>query len=171
MSRAGRRRLPWVAVLAVAVAVACAAGLWWFWPASPEPWADPDDDRLVALGKVVYEERCAVCHGTRLEGEPDWQTRKPDGLLPAPPHDATGHSWHHPDAQLFAITKYGIGRFAPPGYRSAMPAFEEVLTDAEIWAALAYIKSHWPARERAFQAQMNPPDAGQGNRKKPATVK
>ena len=28
-------------------------------------------------------------------------------MLPAPPHNETGHTWHHPDEMLFAITKYG----------------------------------------------------------------
>jgi hypothetical protein len=58
---------------------------------------DPNDSKLVERGKIVYEEQCANCHGEHLEGEPNWQRRKPNGELPAPPHDASGHTWHHSD--------------------------------------------------------------------------
>jgi mono/diheme cytochrome c family protein len=65
--------------------------------------------------------------------------------MPAPPHDESGHTWHHTDTVLFGITKEGLvpGKYAPPDYVSDMPAFAGKLTDAEIWAALAFIKSHW----------------------------
>lgn len=60
----------------------------------------PDDLKVVDLGKKVYDANCASCHGVKLEGEENWRERGPDGLLPAPPHDETGHTWHHPDALL-----------------------------------------------------------------------
>ena len=66
-----------------------------------------DDPVALTLGKPLYDDNCASCHGGDLEGEPDWRIPDEDGFLPAPPHDATGHTWHHPDAQLFAITKHG----------------------------------------------------------------
>ncbi|HLI13520.1 MAG TPA: cytochrome c [Alphaproteobacteria bacterium] len=116
--------------------------------------ADPEDARAVALGKRVYAEQCARCHGAHLEGQPEWWKRKPDGRLPAPPHDVHGHTWRHPDSQLFAMVKNGMGAFAPPGYQSDMPAFGGVLTDDEIWAVLAFIKSTWPPNFRAFQAEV-----------------
>lgn len=102
----------------------------------------------IALGQALYGARCASCHGPNLQGEPDWKTRKADGMLPAPPHDATGHTWHHPDQQLFAITKYGTAALVGPEYKTAMRGFGDVLTDAEIRAVLAYIKSRWPEEIR-----------------------
>ncbi|SFP84406.1 hypothetical protein SAMN04488047_11438 [Tranquillimonas alkanivorans] len=39
-----------------------------------------------------------------------------------------------------------------------MPAFEGVLSDAEIEAVLAYIKSTWPERQRTFQAEVTAND-------------
>ena len=101
-------------------------------------------------------ELCASCHGTKLEGQPDWRRRLPNGRMPAPPHDETGHTWHHADALLFAITKQGlVPPHAPAGYESDMPAFGKTLSDEEIWAALAYIKSLWTSREvREARAQM-----------------
>jgi mono/diheme cytochrome c family protein len=71
--------------------------------------------------------------------------------LPAPPHDASGHTWHHPDDVLFGITKRGLAPYAPPGYVSDMPAFGGTLSDDEIRAVLAYIKSQWPPQIRARQ--------------------
>jgi mono/diheme cytochrome c family protein len=119
--------------------------------------ADPGDAGRVALGERVYAQHCASCHGARLEGQPHWRSRLPNGRLPAPPHDATGHTWHHADALLFAITKQGLAPpYAPAGYESDMPAFGRTLSDDEIWAVLAFIKSRWTAPEvREARAQMS----------------
>jgi len=105
----------------------------------------------IAEGRRLYDLQCAICHGADLEGQPNWQTRTADGRLPAPPHDATGHTWHHPDQDLLVIVRDGLAAIAP-GYESAMPAFGGVLTDGQITAILAFIKSTWPAREREYQA-------------------
>jgi len=118
-------------------------------------WADPEDQRLVALGQTVYAAHCADCHGANLEGQPNWRQRKTDGTLPAPPHDESGHTWHHPDDLLFTITKKGGQHLAPEDFKSGMPGFEELLSDEEIFASLAFIKSRWPAQIRARQAQLN----------------
>jgi len=102
----------------------------------------------VALGEKVYLQHCSSCHGARLEGQPNWRQHLPNGRLPAPPHDESGHTWHHPDFVLFAITKNGVvPPYAPPGYESDMPAFAAKLSDEEIWAVLAYLKSHWTSAE------------------------
>jgi mono/diheme cytochrome c family protein len=104
------------------------------------------------LGQVVYERHCAACHGQNLEGQPNWQTRKADGRLPAPPYDDSGHTWHHSDEQLFEITKFGVSAVVP-GYESDMPAFGKKLTDREISAAINFIKSHWSERHRDYQSE------------------
>jgi len=117
--------------------------------------ADPDDRAQVALGRQVYAANCASCHGAELEGQPDWKTPLPAGGLPAPPHDDTGHTWHHPDAQLFAITKYGTAALVGGDYRSTMTGFGDVLGDDEIRAVLAYIKSRWPEEIRTRQAEID----------------
>ena len=101
-------------------------------------------------GRHLYVDRCASCHGVNLEGQPDWMERLPNGRLPAPPHDATGHTWHHSDGQLFRIVKDGLAAILP-GYETDMPAFKDILTDAEITAVLDYIKSTWPERQREIQ--------------------
>jgi mono/diheme cytochrome c family protein len=114
----------------------------------------PRDDRArIAAGRAVYDRHCASCHGAKLEGEPNWREKKPTGRMPAPPHDASGHTWHHSDAVLFGITKFGLvpGKYAPPGYESDMPGFGGALADDEILAVIAYIKSTWPDEIRRAQ--------------------
>ena len=113
----------------------------------------------IELGQEVYAANCASCHGADLEGQPDWRRRNENGRMPAPPHDASGHTWHHADRPLFTITKLGVGAVVP-GYESDMPAFEGILSDDEIAAVLAFIKSTWPERERGFQAEVTANDEG-----------
>ena len=115
-----------------------------------------DDARVVAQGKTIYEARCAACHGAKLEGQPNWQMRNAAGRLPAPPHDARGHTWHHPDEVLFRITKHGVAKAANlKDYASSMPAYDGVLSDAEIVAVLSYIKARWPADIRRKHDELN----------------
>lgn len=117
--------------------------------------ADPKNSTLVAQGQQIYRAQCASCHGPNLEGQPNWQARLSDGSWPAPPHDATGHTWHHPDTLLFAIVKNGGQATMPSAGKNTMPGFAGVLSDDDIWAVLAYIKSRWPADILAAQAQVN----------------
>lgn len=113
----------------------------------------PVDAEMIDQGADLYAENCASCHGADLEGQPDWRRRLDNGRMPAPPHDETGHTWHHADQQLFDITKNGLASVVP-GYQSDMPVFDGILTDAEITAILGYIKSTWPERERDYQAEI-----------------
>jgi mono/diheme cytochrome c family protein len=116
----------------------------------------PDDPAVTATGQKIYATHCAACHGARLEGQPNWRIRDAAGRLPAPPHDATGHTWHHPDEVLFAITKNGVAKAANlQDHDSAMPAYEGVLTDAEINAVLSWIKSQWPRETRKLHDEVN----------------
>lgn len=113
----------------------------------PDPYA-------LMEGEGIYRMECATCHGANREGQADWRTRKPDGKLPAPPHDASGHTWHHPMEQLVAIVKHGMAPpNAPPGYVSDMPAFGGKLKEQQIRNVLAYIESQWPPEVRAMRAE------------------
>jgi mono/diheme cytochrome c family protein len=123
-----------------------AAGLGLAWPRLADRMAGGASAATVALGKTVFAERCASCHGAKLEGQRDWKSPLPSGRMPAPPHDASGHTWHHPDGVPFRITREGPAAVVGGGYQSDMPGFGNVLTDEEIRAVLAFIKSTWPER-------------------------
>ena len=87
----------------------------------------------LAQGEDLYQQYCAACHGANLEGQGDWRSPGPDGRLPAPPHDETGHTWHHGDQLLFAYTKYGgAALMAQRGmdFDSGMPGFEDTVFPA-----------------------------------------
>ena len=140
----------WPALLAVGVVLAG-----WMWIGSGERMGAPgpgvgllrpDDAELVALGRDVYARNCASCHGANLQGQPGWRTRR--GLAPA--HDASGHTWHHPDALLLQIVRDGTERMG-----GSMPAFEGALTEREMLAALSFIKSRWPERIRRTHDAIN----------------
>ena len=131
------------------------AGLVWWMIAAGEPTKpDPNSRSLVARGKVVYAQQCASCHGANLEGQPNWRERLPNGRLPAPPHDAAGHTWHHSDKELFGMVKAGIPEIVP-GYQTDMPKYEGVLSDSDIWAVLSFIESSWPPVIRERQQRLN----------------
>lgn len=108
----------------------------------------------ISAGKVIYHEHCASCHGDKLQGQPNFRQRLPNGKMPAPAHDKTGHTWHHPDWQLFEMTKTGRHPFRPSNYKTDMPAFKDKLSDAEIWMVLAFIKSTWPDNIQRRQAEI-----------------
>ena len=119
------------------------------------------DKRDLGNGQALYADNCAACHGADLEGQPDWRTPNADGVLPAPPHDGTGHTWHHDNSLLFQYTKLGgqaaLAERGVTGFKSGMPAFGETLEDDEIWDILAYIRSTWPKRIQTMQQMRNPP--------------
>lgn len=145
-------------ILAALALLAAATALLIYGPQlnSQSSYIDPADKSLVASGKPIYLTYCASCHGANLEGQADWRIRKSNGRLPAPPHDESGHTWHHADRVLIEITRNGLvpGVTAPEGYVSDMPAYNALLSDHEIRAVLAYIKSSWPKQARDRQKQI-----------------
>lgn len=148
------RRPPWLVAALMGMPVLVVGVSWALWIGFGPTGADSRDPAVLARGRQIYAGHCAQCHGATLEGQPNWRERRPDGRLPAPPHDAEGHTWHHPDRQLFDLIRHGMAPVAPPGYVSDMPAFAGTLTDREIGAVLAFIKSTWPEDIRAKQARL-----------------
>jgi mono/diheme cytochrome c family protein len=51
-------------------------------------------------GKALYEVNCQACHGGETGGQM---------MDIPPPHNANGHTWHHPDCQLKEIVLQGSG--------------------------------------------------------------
>lgn len=106
-------------------------------------------------GAGLYREHCSSCHGINLEGQDNWQRQNADGTLPAPPHDDSGHTWHHSDEMLLTYVRLGgqatLEQMGVTGFKSGMPGFDDILTDAEIEAVLGFIKSSWSKRMRDYQ--------------------
>ncbi|WP_368733489.1 cytochrome c [Amaricoccus solimangrovi] len=96
---------------------------WRSWSTREEPvllaW---DDANVVARGRTLYVARCAGCHGALGEGQSAASGGDPTAgatVTPAPPHDASGHTWQHPDFALVQLTK--SGRQARPAAPSTPP--------------------------------------------------
>jgi len=123
--------------------------------------AGPNIAEMVARGQKIYAANCASCHGDRLQGQPNWKQQTAEGVLPAPPHDATGHTWHHPDQQLFKITKLGVAALVPT-YKTNMAGFGDSLSDQDIWDVIAYLKSTWPPDIQERQRAITKSAAEQG---------
>ncbi|MGI9435145.1 MAG: c-type cytochrome [Geminicoccaceae bacterium] len=114
---------------------------------------DASDLDQVAFGARVYQNVCANCHGADLDGQLGWQEPMRDGTRLAPAHNTEGQTWRYSDETLFNVVKFGGDQFKTDGSPSRMPAFENRLTDDEIWAAIAYFKSSWPTD--VLEAQQN----------------
>lgn len=158
-------------VFAVAVVIV-ALGVWWLlgsrMPGQSARVGDALrrlDPEVVASGRAIYQANCASCHGTKGEGAPNWKVRNPDDTLPPPPHDSSGHTWHHSDGLLYRIVHDGGKIYESPGFKSAMPPWGDRLTHEEIVAVVTYLKSLWDAEKQAVQEQVSRgdpfPNAGQ----------
>ena len=143
-----------LAIVGSLLVIAGVAAGGWIWSVTI---SDADHDAQapdLARGEAIYTEACASCHGANLEGQPDWRSPGPDGRLPAPPHDETGHTWHHPDRLLLDLTMRGTAAVVGGGYESNMPGFSDAYAEDELRDVLDWMKTQWPERERAHQAQV-----------------
>ena len=66
----------------------------------------------------------------------------------APIHGPSGHTWHHADSQLVDIV---LGRLSY--LARTMPSYEATLSEKDVLAILAYLKTNWPPEQRAFQEE------------------
>jgi mono/diheme cytochrome c family protein len=110
----------------------------------------------VSRGREVFVQHCASCHGSDAQGAADWQQPDARGDLPAPPHDDTGHTWRHSDAQLSEIIRGGLRDQFNKTPELTMPPFQtDQLSDQEIGDVVAYFKSLWFSEHRQFQEEQN----------------
>lgn len=139
--RSGRRWILPAAGLVVLGAAAASAG-WYFQDKAVIP-GDASDLDQVAFGSRIYSRICANCHGLEMDGQLGWEKPLKDGTRLAPAHSAEGKTWQRSDETLFEVVKFGGETLKADGSVSRMPAFSEKLTDHEIWAVIAFIKSTW----------------------------
>lgn len=129
-----------------------------------ETAASPPELDLVTVGRAVYRQYCASCHGARGEGARGWQRPDQQGELPAPPHGPAGHTWKHSDAMLYRIIQQGWHDPFNKTERLTMPAFSGQLSRTETIAVVAYLKTLWTPKQRKFQTEESrghpfPPEA------------
>ena len=113
----------------------------------------------IEIGRTTYQANCAQCHGANAEGQPLWQQRNADGTLKPPPHDETGHTWHHSDGLLFRIIRDGGAIYETEGFKSGMPGFGDRLNSEEIKAVITYFKSLWSPEIRSSQIGVSQRDS------------
>ena len=101
-----------------------------------------DSTLMIARGKIIYENNCVSCHQVNLVGAENWKGLDEDGHRKAPPLNGTGHTWHHDDASLHNIIKYGLAKIVKD-YDGKMIGFGDKINDKQIDSVLSYIKSHW----------------------------
>ena len=101
-----------------------------------------DSTLMIARGKIIYESYCVSCHQVNLIGAENWKDVDEDGHRKAPPLNGTGHTWHHDDATLHNIIKYGLAKIVK-NYEGKMIGFGDKINDKQIDSVLSYIKSHW----------------------------
>jgi S-disulfanyl-L-cysteine oxidoreductase SoxD len=104
--------------------------------------ATTDDPDQVRRGEELYGAHCIACHGGATGGS---ITDIP------PPHNAEGHTWHHPDCVLVDIILDGMPRRRG---EPAMPAFGNRLSEEDAHAILAYIKTWWEPHQIEFQEEV-----------------
>ncbi len=141
--------------LVISLAVVASAGAAWWILCDDGTLLKPDDPAITARGAEIYTEVCASCHGDALQGHTNSGEKVPSGRKPAPPHDEAGHTWHHTDADLFAITKHGTAALVGNDYQSDMPGYSKILSDDDIVAVLSFIKENWPLEVRQRHDEIN----------------
>ena len=118
---------------------------------TPYPPVPTSDAAQIKLGRQVYQATCAVCHGANAEGAPNWVTPDATGNFPPPPHDDTGHTWHHSDRVLYEMIQNGMSDPLRPNSPVRMPTFGNRLSNVEIRAVIAYFKGLWSPEHREYQ--------------------
>ena len=101
-----------------------------------------DSVLMNARGKIIYESYCVSCHQVNLSGAENWKGLDDDGHRKVPPLNGTGHTWHHDDASLHNIIKYGLAKIVK-NYEGKMIGFGDKINDKQIDSVLSYVKSHW----------------------------
>ena len=131
----GRQRFR--TILNGALVLAILGALVYFWVVTNQPSEPLASAEVISLGRTVYQESCASCHGDQGQGHV---------LLDAPALNETEHAWHHPDGQIQDLLVNG-------GVN--MPAFGEQLSRDEIVAVIRFIQTWWTKEELASQQEIS----------------
>ena len=109
-------------------------------PAAANPIATTG--RSIAIGRSVYFQQCAVCHGE--DGRGDGPAA---ATLPIQPADFRIHVPFHSDQFFFLVMSNGFG--------SAMPAFADRVSEDERWHILNYLQALYGLDAQAEEGSDN----------------
>jgi mono/diheme cytochrome c family protein len=88
----------------------------------------PVDDALLARGELQYERNCSVCHG--VQGAGDGPVVAPTKFPYAPAINGAATAARS-DGYIYGVTRVG---------RGLMPAYGYRMTEADMWATVAYLR-------------------------------
>ena len=137
-----------IIVLAVALVLTSCLPQIQLFPPTPTPTPP-----ALSRGEQLYNANCLQCHGGREGGQ----------MMDYPPkHNANGHTWHHPDCELKQVILNGGDEMTSmmrqmmnvPTTVPRMPAWKDKLSEEDIAAILAFIKTMWTEEERQYQARI-----------------
>ena len=111
------------------------------------------DPLVLQRGGTLFQQHCASCHGLEAQGTvEDWHIAGADGKYPPPPLDGTAHTWHHSIERLTYTIRNGTAALG-----GSMPAWQDKLSDDEIFSIIAWISSLWPEEIYTVWRQRNEP--------------
>ncbi|MEK9672317.1 MAG: c-type cytochrome [Rhodospirillaceae bacterium] len=135
--------------------VACVAVIGYIAATRPpvDTAANEKNQAQVTMGGTTYQKFCLECHGDRLKGRASWDRaihmREQAGI----PLNADGVTWHLSDQRLFGAIATGDRVKNGKSERIHKDGYAGKLSDAEIWALIAYFKTTWTARQLLAQQE------------------
>jgi copper transport protein len=88
----------------------------------------PATQESIARGAMLFSQNCTVCHGETGRGDGPLAS-----TLPIQPVNFYDHVPVHPDEFFFGVISRGLG--------SAMPAFEDQISEEDRWNILNYLRA------------------------------
>lgn len=104
-------------------------------------------------GEINYNTYCAHCHGYDGEGQKaeTVENTLSLGMKTVPAHDATGHTWEHPDELLIQVILEGIDN---PLNQYPMSGWGYVLDEQDALDMIDYMRQWWTPEQIAYQAEI-----------------
>ena len=104
----------------------------------------PETASTISQGDVLYQVNCAVCHGVTAAGDGALVLSLDDTEYGGRPPALTnaGPIANKSDGEVYQVISKGFGgAYGLPPDRFLMPAWEKLLTPAERWAIIRYLRS------------------------------
>ncbi len=128
--------------------------------------ASAENREQVSIGRLAYQQNCAVCHGLDLRGKPTWhKTVQGNALRAGSALNTVGDVWKTSDDDIYRLIARG-DRPVPEGAHPVVihpEPFGGKLTENQIWGLIAFMKSTWTVRQRISQEELSARGRGAGS--------